>query len=280
MGTAPKYHMVSGNNHSRQQLTVANLADFAELAAKLLSAIERRDGLATLRDFIAGCCGIDNFIVYVFDGTNSPQLMATSVPEVRLVGQMTDFVAGLFLLDPFVLAADRGRSGFLQLREITPEGFFESEFYQHHYRFTDVHDEARFLVPVDHRRMAHVFVERETRSPLFDAAEIATLAAVAPLVKGFVEAHLRWLERVTTERVGSRQAIDLGAAISGMGDGCLTDRERQVVECMLKGHSAKSTAHLLAIEEGTVTNHKRNIYAKLDVHSAAQLFDLFLRKLS
>jgi DNA-binding CsgD family transcriptional regulator len=36
---------------------------------------------------------------------------------------------------------------------------------------------------------------------------------------------------------------------------------------------------VLDIEEGTVTNHKRNIYAKLHVHSMAQLFNLFLKSL-
>jgi DNA-binding CsgD family transcriptional regulator len=49
---------------------------------------------------------------------------------------------------------------------------------------------------------------------------------------------------------------------------------------MLKGHSAKSIAGALDIEEGTVSNHKRNIYAKVGVHSQAQLFDRFLRTLT
>jgi DNA-binding CsgD family transcriptional regulator len=49
---------------------------------------------------------------------------------------------------------------------------------------------------------------------------------------------------------------------------------------MLKGHSAKSMARTLDIEEGTVTNHKRNLYAKLGIHSQAQLFDRFLRTLT
>jgi DNA-binding CsgD family transcriptional regulator len=39
-------------------------------------------------------------------------------------------------------------------------------------------------------------------------------------------------------------------------------------------------AAVLNIEEGTVTNHKRNIYAKIGVHSQAQLFDRFLRTLT
>ena len=64
-----------------------------------------------------------------------------------------------------------------------------------------------------------------------------------------------------------------------MAPGKLTDREAEIVEMMLKGHSAKSMARVLGIEAGTAANHKRNIYAKLDIHSQAQLFDMFLRTL-
>ena len=211
-----------------------------------------------------------------------PVLLGTSVPEKRLSGQMADFVSGLFLLDPFFLAQLRGASGLVRLRDIVPDGFSNSEYFQHHYRYTDVVDEVRFLVPIEGRRTAHVFVEREIRSAAFSDTDVARLSSLGPLIEASVRAHCRWLDRIErgAPRQGPVKAFELRDILSAMGGGALTNREREVVECMLKGHSARSIAKLLEIEEGTVTNHKRNIYAKLEVHSMAQLFNLFLSSLA
>lgn len=258
-----------------------SLAEFGTLAADLLDAIERNDRFTPACALLNRVCGFDNFIVYLFKGSEPPVLLGTSVPEKRLHGQMADFVAGLFLLDPFVLATDRGLSGLLRLRDIAPEGFHDSEFYHHHYRYTDVCDELRYVIPIDRRRVVHVFVERETGAELFADSERARLMALTPLISSFVVARFKWIDR-SSARDGDRpgNVINLQAVIDRMAGGVLTTREREVVEWMLKGHSARSIAGILGIEEGTVTNHKRNIYFKLEIHSMAQLFDAFLRSLS
>lgn len=256
-------------------------AEFAALAAGLIDAIERSDRFVTFRKLLQRFCAFENFLVYLYCGAEPPQLLATSVPETRLRGQMTDYVAGLFLLDPFVLAERRGLTGLVRLGDIIPEGFRDSEYFRRHYRHTNVHDELRYIVPIDTRRTVHVFVEREPPSPPFSAAETDTLASLTPAVRSFVEAHCRWLDRVDAHSdVRGAAPINLLARIGAMAPGVLTPRECEVVEWMLKGYSARLIGRALQIEEGTVTNHKRNIYAKLEIHSMAQLFDLFLRSLS
>lgn len=255
-------------------------AVWAGAAALLIDEVERDDRFDSLRQLFRKLCLFDNFLVYDFNGDAPPDLLGTSVPESRLRGQMTEFTAGLFLLDPFVLAARRGVTGFVRLQEIMPEGFLESQYYRHHYQYTDVADEVRYLVALDHRRTIHVFIERETRSPVFDRAELGLLSALTPLVSSFVLARSRWRERWLAEAGGRMVAsMDLQELIANMAPGVLTRRELEVVEMMLKGHSARSIGRLLQIEEGTVTNHKRNIYAKLDIHSMAQLFDAFLKNI-
>ncbi len=56
----------------------------------------------------------------------------------------------------------------------------------------------------------------------------------------------------------------------------LTQRERDVFDHMLEGHSVKRTAILLGLATRTVENHRRNLKKKLQVVSLAQL----LRKLA
>lgn len=60
------------------------------------------------------------------------------------------------------------------------------------------------------------------------------------------------------------------------GSDVLTDREMQVVQLILVGHSSTSIALQLDVSVSTVKSHRRNIYCKLDISSQAELFSLFL----
>jgi DNA-binding CsgD family transcriptional regulator len=61
-----------------------------------------------------------------------------------------------------------------------------------------------------------------------------------------------------------------------MGEGLLTDREREITQLLLRGHSTKSIACALRIAPGTVMVHKRNLFAKLGITSQFELFSRFI----
>ena len=52
-------------------------------------------------------------------------------------------------------------------------------------------------------------------------------------------------------------------------NGPLTAREIDVVQLLAKGCTYGRVAQLLGISEHTVTSHIKNLYRKLDVHTAA-----------
>lgn len=60
------------------------------------------------------------------------------------------------------------------------------------------------------------------------------------------------------------------------GGDVLTDREMQVVQLILVGHSSASVALHLGVSISTIKSHRRNIYGKLQISSQAELFSLFL----
>ena len=64
------------------------------------------------------------------------------------------------------------------------------------------------------------------------------------------------------------------------GEDVLTERERQVSQLLLRGHSSKSIARELDIAPGTVMVHKRNLFAKLDISSQYELFSLLIDELA
>ena len=55
----------------------------------------------------------------------------------------------------------------------------------------------------------------------------------------------------------------------------LTERERQIVALLLKGRTYKLIAAELYLSENTVKTHVKNVYAKLNVRSRAELFNKF-----
>ncbi|MFT5006550.1 MAG: DNA-binding CsgD family transcriptional regulator [Paracoccaceae bacterium] len=56
----------------------------------------------------------------------------------------------------------------------------------------------------------------------------------------------------------------------------LTNREMQVVQLILVGHSSRSISLQLGVSISTIKSHRRNIYGKLQISSQAELFSLFL----
>lgn len=246
--------------------------------ARLIKSAELDDSFKGLHAEMNLVCHFDNLILYEFNGNSRPKLLGSNLPRKRLLGQMENFADGLFLLDPFFIESSHNVTGVLRLRDIMPDDFFDSEFYRYHYTHTDVRDEVRFIVPIGHSRVIHVFVEREMNSPIFSDQELGILKAYQPIIDLYVINRMRWLDERTGDKEGQLESLNIAASIKSMGD--LTNRECEVIELILRGHATKSVARILDIAVGTVTNHKRNIYAKLDIHSQAQLFELFLKSIA
>jgi DNA-binding CsgD family transcriptional regulator len=60
----------------------------------------------------------------------------------------------------------------------------------------------------------------------------------------------------------------------------LTQREQDIVALILEGHPTITIAKRLGIGRGTVKNHRRRLYYKLDITSERELFLLYLSWLS
>lgn len=54
---------------------------------------------------------------------------------------------------------------------------------------------------------------------------------------------------------------------------CLTERELDIVSCVIHGRSAKFIASILNISANTVNYHMKNIMRKLNCHTKDQLID-------
>lgn len=95
--------------------------------------------------------------------------------------------------------------------------------------------------------------------------------------------HRVWESR---EGAGSHDIHDYGMhrrlteCFENFGEDALTQREREITQLLLRGHSSKSIARELGIAPGTVMVHKRNLFAKLGITSQYELFSSFIDALS
>jgi DNA-binding CsgD family transcriptional regulator len=77
----------------------------------------------------------------------------------------------------------------------------------------------------------------------------------------------------------SPQPVPRAADPAAMLGAELTRRERDIVALILRGYPSSEIARKLEIGRGTVKNHRRRLYDKLDITSEREIFLLFLSAL-
>lgn len=93
----------------------------------------------------------------------------------------------------------------------------------------------------------------------------------SPLSPGVARTVLRLLRRLGGDEAGERREAAGPTRLD------LTDREQQVLRCLVEGLSYKRVAARLDISHNTVRSHVRNIYSKLQVRNVAEAVSRAIR---
>jgi len=258
----------------------ALIGDIIDISADLLRSVASDDALDRLGEALQKVCPFNDFIVFLYRPQSRPLILTTNLGMEWLSDRLSDYSEGLYLLDPYQQTAITGESGFHRLSDISPEEYFTSEYYDHFYKHTNIVEETRFVIPLDQGGSLQVLVARAGDAVKFQDIELDLLKTFHPLVSEYCRIHLSQTNRQYGGSPHDAASFDLRDKIATLPGAQLTAREIDTVELMLKGHSTKSVARVLSIDDGTVSNHKRNIYQKLNIHSQAQLFNLFLESLT
>ena len=89
------------------------------------------------------------------------------------------------------------------------------------------------------------------------------------IATGGATSKLLWAVQNSTESETPADSVAIGMR---RFDGALTPREREIVQLILKGYPTSLIAERLRVSRGTVKNHRRRIYEKLDITSERELF--------
>jgi len=222
----------------------------------------------------------DNAVILHYRHDEQPLLIYNDTPPLEIKRQIDTFVSGAFLIDPFYRAAvDYRASGLQRLSDLAPRGFEDTEYYRSYFRYTEIKDEVGFIVHLSADQFINISMGRMTFSQPFNRAQISLLEDITKVIESVCKQQ--WAAESGVQQVPeNRLPSQLDSALKDFGTAYLTDRETQVVQLFLHGHSTKSIAERLGISPETVKLHRKNSYAKLDVSSQAELFHLFIDSLA
>ena len=186
------------------------------------------------------------------------------------------YLAGPYLLDPlYQLAIRRRKPTLCRFRDELPDRFRSSEYYRHYCETTHLLDEMDYLCQVSGRTTVVLVIGRRDR--MFTKAELQRLALIEPVVQSAMRKTWdEWVLKSGNPRGDDNVHRRLTECFENFGRSVLTQRERQVSQLLLRGHSSKSIARELRIAPGTVMVHKRNLFGKLGISSQYELFSMLI----
>ena len=258
---------------------MASKFDSPEWHSAIAAAIASTDG-AALSDALARAIDVavdhEGTCLIAFHRDASPEVLHHTLEPAGRRHYLDRYLAGPYLLDPlYQLAMRDTKPSLCRFRDELPDRFRSSEYYRQYCERTHLLDEMDFLAEVSPNTTLALVVGRRTR--LFTRAELQRLELIEPIV-------LACIKQSWQRKSGGRQRKTessnvhrrLMECFDRFGEAVLTDRERQISQLLLRGHSSKSVARELDIAPGTVMVHKRNLFSKLGISSQYELFSLFI----
>lgn len=229
--------------------------------------------------FLASLVDADVSIALLYSVQQRPRYLAVRAEAaLRRGARNTAYIDGPYVLDPVYQMFQRGQAnGAYPMSSYLPDDFYESEFYRCFFRNTHLVDTIDVLWRIDAHSSIAFCLGREEGTPPFDAAEIALVQHILPLLFALMERHHQFAAPPKPDATDRLVHQKVEATMANFGSSLLTRREREVVFYMLSGYSSEQTAERLHTAEGTIRNQRKSIHRKLETGSQAELFSLFIQ---
>ena len=235
-------------------------------------------------DRLALCVAqFDMSCVFAFSETAPPVVIHDGYSDSVDRRALQSYLRGAYLLDPFYAASVTARTvGLWRMAELAPDAYFDGDFV----RSQEVHpcisdqvgsliEEIGYIVPLSEGFTATYSLMRNRGGSSFASEEMTQLESLVPVIAASLRLHWR-LAFSTSRREMAVMASD--AVFEQAFDG-LTPAQTSVAKMILRGHSGVSIAANLGIAEGTVKQHRHNIYKRLGISSQSELFQRFIHYL-
>ena len=248
--------------------------DCDELPAQLIA------GLSTLISFSMAT-------IFILRGQSRPICIFENFPEtVNKIG-IDNFISGTYVLNPVYRAHLSGiEQGVYHLRDLAPDDYFSSGFTETHKVIEAPDEEIAHLtegwprgfeelviaVPIDDVTI-EIDLYRRYKDDGFSQADIEKLSSRVPVIGAIASKF--WQLR-SDKLAPNPRDNSINDVYDGFGAEVLSNREREVIQYVLRGHSSGSIALNLDISVTTIKTHRKRAYSKLNISSQSELFSMFL----
>jgi DNA-binding CsgD family transcriptional regulator len=250
-----------------------------ERLAEAISSIGTQDHVNRLIDLIGELVPHDLITVVRYSASHRPEFVSHRRFSDVMVRKYLDIY---YVYDPFyAFWREKRRPGIIPLRTLTTKELKRGQYIAEFLGQSVIRDEVGVLVEDGEDWCLGIFLDRKSRD--FSKAEVEHLALHFPIfsalhaldIKTRRPGFLRTDEPTIPGRkppTGDRKLpADLWPSLSA--------RERELVELVLAGHPSATIATRLKITVGTVKNHRRRIYDKLDITTERELFLQYFERL-
>ena len=249
-------------------------ADWQEALASMVRALAHEDFYQKLS---AGCellTGFESALIVWLGDKHRPIHLYDDLPESIAAETKNAWFDGAYLLDPFYdLFLTKSPDGVYRLSELAPDSFFDSEYYHSYYLETGLTEEIGLLVNLNSENALFMSLGSRDQTKLRESC-MKNLQTVLPVLRQLCR------RQQSAEEGEINFSAPLDKAFRNFGREHLSQRECEVIQLILKGHSNKAIAQLLDISPDTVKVYNKRFHAKLGISSQAELFSLFLESIS
>ncbi len=261
---------------TRTTLPAEKFANWSASIAEIVASTDFPAIPGRLCEALKHLVEFDNAGVFVLRRHSAPLQVLDDFVDAT---QPAKYVESPYLLDPVYSHFLRGTLPNCNLLDdICPDDFFESDYFTHYWSNINIASEFDINVRYDDDTVAHLSLSRSGGSRAFSAGEQALFRAAHPIVAAIMTSY--WNSRDAAEPDDEGQANSfhqhLSFVLENFGSSLLTAREMEIVQLTMRGYSDKLSARELDITPGTVRNHKKSIFSKLQVSSQGQVFGLLL----
>lgn len=253
----------------------ANVAEgWNKELARLIDHIRLSSFPEILESALKHAVSFDALLMVTYKYTYKPIVVRGSYPP-QFEPAFARYINKFYVLDPLFNALQNGMGGGVyRLKEICPDSFESTEYFNSCYRDFDLVDEIIIVTPLENDVVFTISLGRKSDLRTITRAERTKLNLIFPVISALI--HQFWLAQSNAFIPNEKSQKTLAYALQSFGSGVLTPREQEITGLILQGHSSKAIAKMLDISAGTVKVHRKNIHSRLNTSTQSELFYMFL----
>lgn len=238
-----------------------------------------------LARFLRQCMPFDNFIVIAYSGERNPVVLYREFRDPVVYEAMdSEYVTANYVFDPFYIAHIQGvKSGLHRLFDVAPDRFKQTSYYELYYEKTTLIDEvAAFAQTETGLTITACMGTDRSSGRSFTKKHLAILNRHTLFISSLMELHWNDHQIPTVEVDGTKVPLvtRLRETLMRTQGIHLSPRQSEVAIFILQGHSSKSISLNLGLSASTIKVFRKQLYAKCNISSQAELFAMILPILS